>query len=78
MLFLKSNSVLLSGKTISTDTHVLQKDLLFLFIHWFNEGCCVEWGNRQKGPFHGKGNRGNTFMKGMLTLTPLPPRRTIG
>ncbi len=23
-----------------------------------------------------KGNQGNAFMKGVLTLTPLPPRRT--
>jgi hypothetical protein len=30
----------LLGKTISTDARVL----LFLFIHWFNEGCCVEGG----------------------------------
>jgi len=32
------------GKTISVDARVLQRGLLFLFVHWFNEGCCVEGG----------------------------------
>jgi hypothetical protein len=27
---------------IPTNTWVLQKGLLFLFVHWFNDGCCVE------------------------------------
>jgi hypothetical protein len=26
------------------DVWVLQRGLLFLFVHWFNEGCCVEGG----------------------------------
>jgi len=37
-LFLRSSSVPLLGKTISTDTRGL------LFLHWFNEGCCVKGG----------------------------------
>jgi hypothetical protein len=32
------------GKMVSTDAWVLQRGLLFLFVHWFNEGCCVEGG----------------------------------
>ncbi len=32
------------GKTVPVDVRVLQKGLFFLFIHWFNEGCCVEGG----------------------------------
>ncbi len=28
------------GKTVPVDARVL----LFLFVHWFNEGCCVERG----------------------------------
>ncbi len=32
------------GKTVSADMRVLQRGLLFLFVHWFNEGCCVEGG----------------------------------
>jgi hypothetical protein len=28
----------LSSKTISTD----MRGLLFLFVHWFDESCCVE------------------------------------
>jgi hypothetical protein len=43
-LLLKSSSVPLLGKTVLTDTRVLQRGLLFLFVHWFNEGCCVEGG----------------------------------
>jgi hypothetical protein len=34
----------LLGKTIPTNAQVLERGLLFLFIHWFNEGCCVEGG----------------------------------
>jgi hypothetical protein len=34
----------LPGKTIPVDTWVLERGLLFLFVHWFNEGCCVERG----------------------------------
>ncbi len=34
----------LQGKTVSTDTRVLQRGFFFLFVHWFNEGCCVEGG----------------------------------
>ncbi len=30
----------LPGKTVSMDT----RGLLFLFVHWFNEGCCVKGG----------------------------------
>jgi hypothetical protein len=29
----------LLGKMVSMDTRVLQRGLLFLFVHWFNEGC---------------------------------------
>jgi hypothetical protein len=29
---------------VSTDARVLQRGLLFLVVHWFNEGCCVEGG----------------------------------
>ncbi len=43
-LLLRSNNVLLPSKTIPMDTRVLQRGLLFLFVHWFNEGCCVEGG----------------------------------
>jgi hypothetical protein len=63
---------------VPTNAQVLQKGLLFLFVYWFNEGCCVEGGDRLRGPFHGKGNQRNVFMKGVLILTPLPPRRTSG
>ncbi len=31
-------------KTVPTDTQVVQWCLLSLFVHWFNEGCCVEGG----------------------------------
>jgi hypothetical protein len=34
----------LPSKTIPTDAQVLQRGLLFLFVHWFNERCCVEGG----------------------------------
>jgi len=75
-LLLRSSSMPVSGKTVLTDAWVLQRGLLFLFIHWFNEGCCVEGGgDKWTGPFRGKGNQGNAFMKGVLTLTPLPARR---
>jgi hypothetical protein len=43
-LLFGSNNVPLQGKTIPTDAQVLQRGLLFLFVHWFNEGCCVEGG----------------------------------
>ncbi len=43
-LLLKSSSVPLLSKTVLTDARVLQRGLLFLFVHWFNEGCCVEGG----------------------------------
>ncbi len=43
-LLLKSSNVPLPGKTVPMDTRVLQRGLLFLFVHWFNEGCCVEGG----------------------------------
>jgi len=36
--------VLLLSKTVSIDARILQRGLLFLFVHWFNEGCCVEGG----------------------------------
>jgi hypothetical protein len=36
--------MLLPGKTILADAWVFQRGLLFLFVHWFNEGCCVEGG----------------------------------
>jgi hypothetical protein len=39
-LLLRSSSVPLPGKTVLMDT----QGLLFLFIHCFNEGCCVEGG----------------------------------
>jgi hypothetical protein len=29
---------------VPVDTQVLQRGLLFLFIHWFNEDCYVERG----------------------------------
>jgi len=29
---------------VPVDAQVLQRGLIFLFIHWFNEGCCVEGG----------------------------------
>jgi hypothetical protein len=32
------------GKTVPTDARALQRGLLFLFIHWFNDSCCVEGG----------------------------------
>jgi hypothetical protein len=35
----------------------------------------LKGGDRWKGRFHGKGNQGNVFMKGVLTLTPLPQGR---
>ncbi len=34
----------LLSKTVQADARVLQRGLLFLFLHWFNEGCCVERG----------------------------------
>jgi hypothetical protein len=34
----------LPGKTVPVDAWVLQRGLFFLFIHWFNEGSCVEGG----------------------------------
>jgi hypothetical protein len=41
-LLLRSSSVLLPGNTVSANTRVFQRGLLFLFIHWFNEGYCVD------------------------------------
>jgi len=38
----------------------------------------LKGGDRWRGPLRGKGNQGNVFMKGVLTLTPLPARRTTG
>jgi hypothetical protein len=34
----------LPGKTVLVDAWVLQSGLLFLLVHLFNEGCCVEAG----------------------------------
>jgi hypothetical protein len=44
MLLLRLSSVPFLGNTISKDVQVLQRGLLFLFIHWINEGYCVEGG----------------------------------
>jgi hypothetical protein len=46
-LLLRSSSVPLLSKTISTDAQVLQRGLLFLFVHWFNESCYVEGGGNR-------------------------------
>jgi hypothetical protein len=43
LLFRLSNVPFL-GKTVLADAQVIQRGLLFLFVHWFNEGCCVEGG----------------------------------
>jgi hypothetical protein len=43
-LLFRPSSVLFLGKTIPADTWIFQRGLLFLFVHWFNEGCCVEGG----------------------------------
>jgi hypothetical protein len=43
-LVLKSNNMPFPSKMVLADMWVLQKGLLFLFVHWFNEGCCVERG----------------------------------
>jgi hypothetical protein len=43
-LLLKSSNMPLLGKTVPVDVRVVQRGLLFLFVHWFNEGCCVEGG----------------------------------
>jgi hypothetical protein len=43
-LLRRLSSVLLPGKTVLANARVFQKGLLFLFIHWFNEGYCVEGG----------------------------------
>jgi hypothetical protein len=32
------------GKTVLANARALQRGLLFLFVHWFNESCCVEGG----------------------------------
>ncbi len=42
--FLKIGSVPLPSKTVQADARVLQRSLLFLFVHWFNEGCSLEGG----------------------------------
>ncbi len=34
----------LLGKTVRADAQVLQRGLLFFFVHWFNEGCSLEGG----------------------------------
>jgi hypothetical protein len=44
MLLLRSNNMHLSGKMILANTRVFQRGFLFLLVHWFNEGCCVEGG----------------------------------
>ena len=36
--------MLLPGKMVSANARILQKGLLFLFVHFCNEGCCVEGG----------------------------------
>jgi hypothetical protein len=48
-LFLRSSSVPLPGKTVLMD----MRGLLFLFVHWFNEGCCVEGGASPSSSFIG-------------------------
>jgi hypothetical protein len=45
-LLLKLSNVPLPGKMILTNTWVLQRGLLFLFVHWFNEGYYVERGEK--------------------------------
>jgi len=42
MLLLRSNNVPFLSKIVPVDAWILQRGLLFLFVHWFNEGCCVE------------------------------------
>ncbi len=44
ILLFRLNSMPISGKTVSANTRVFQRGFLFLFVHWFNEGCCVEGG----------------------------------
>jgi hypothetical protein len=29
---------------VPADARVFERGLLFFFVHWFNEGCCVEGG----------------------------------
>jgi len=41
-LLLRSNNMPLPSKIVPVDVRILQRGLLFLFVHWFNEGCCVE------------------------------------
>jgi hypothetical protein len=43
-LLVRLSSVPFLRNTISKDVQVLQRGLLFLFIHWINEGYCVEGG----------------------------------
>ncbi len=45
MLF-RLNSVPLPRKMVLVDAKVLQRGLFFFFVHWFNEGYCVEEGDR--------------------------------
>jgi hypothetical protein len=44
MLLFKLSNMPLPSKTVPANTRVLQRGLLFFFVHWFNEGCCVEGG----------------------------------
>jgi hypothetical protein len=77
-LLFRSSNVPLPGKTVPADTRVLQRGLLFLFVHWLNEGCCVEGGELGEAVrFMWKVTRKHVY-EGMLTLTPLSPRRTTG
>jgi hypothetical protein len=43
-MLLRSSNVPLPGKMVPADARVFQRGLLFLFVHWFNEGCYVEGG----------------------------------
>ncbi len=43
-LLLRSSNVPLSSKMVPADARVFERGLLFFFVHWFNEGCCVEGG----------------------------------
>jgi hypothetical protein len=55
MLLLISSNVPFPSKTIPADAWFLQRGLFFLFVHWFNEGCCVEGGEiGEKVRFVGK------------------------
>jgi hypothetical protein len=43
-LLFRSSIVPFPSKTVPMDMRVLQRGLLFLFVHWFNDGYCVEGG----------------------------------